>query len=206
MEYLDQEYTIFVNKSYSKQFSKNQYIVKVLPNYINCEDTILDFGAGTDTFGAKTLHEKGYNVTSWDIGKNTVPGNHSVDALDKKYDVIVCSNVLNIQPSEKDVVNLLSLLSNLLDIGGRLFCNFPRKPRYNGYTTKRLETTLQMLFVVKTLAKDPPAWICKQKIRLLFKCDSCHRDFFKEDSGEPLSNCPYCGEEAHYTEYFEEMI
>jgi hypothetical protein len=47
----------------------------------------------------------------------------------------------------------------------------------------------------------------KRWINLQFECDSCHKLFFLKESESTwaLAICPYCGEEAHYTEYFEEV-
>lgn len=203
MEYLDQNYIDLVNKSYSKQFSKNQYIVKILPEYLKKEDVILDFGAGSDALGTKILKSQGYDITAFDIGRNSISGIHDPDALNKRYSIIICSNVLNIQPTEKDVELLLILISNLLKPDGKIFCNLPRKPRYNGYTKNRLELKLKEIFSIKLISKDPPVWMCWFQCALLFKCDDCGKEFYKNDNGNSLSPCPFCNGESHYTEYFE---
>jgi hypothetical protein len=40
---------------------------------------------------------------------------------------------------------------------------------------------------------------------LSFKCEDCKHEFMKPDPGESLTNCPCCGGESHYTEYYEEV-
>ena len=137
--YKDDEYIKRVNKTYSKTFSQRQ----ILPNYISIvfENMkwlkILDYGAGKDAFGTIMLREKGFDVTAYDIGKNYVEGLHDSQALTKKYGLIFASNVINIQSSHEDIINILQevnlCMKNKLDYGySEFYFNIPLKPRkYN---------------------------------------------------------------------------
>lgn len=103
-------YVDAVNKTYSRTFSKNQFIPKIIPKYVEKGKTILDFGAGTDAFGTLSLRSKGYKVTAYEIGRNFNPALHDPAALSRRYDVVFCSNVVNVQPSRLAIQKLLVAL------------------------------------------------------------------------------------------------
>ena len=62
------------------------------------KNRILDFGAGPHIYHTKMLREHGYKVTAHDFGKN-LNENHDINALNKRYDIVMASNVLNVQSS-----------------------------------------------------------------------------------------------------------
>jgi len=138
-------YTKFVNATYSKPFSMRQALPKIVMEHTKKTDKILDFGAGKDIFGTKMLRENGFNCTAWEIGENFNPQVHDYHALDhREYDVVFASNVLNVQPDETSVVEILSDVQYVLKDGGLFFCNFPKKPRHNKMTDPGLELTLRL--------------------------------------------------------------
>lgn len=75
-----------------------KYIVANIDKYKGKQ--ILDFGAGKYTVQAKYLRNLGLDVIAYDFGKN-VTDLHDVSALERTYDVVYLSNVLNIQCSSQ---------------------------------------------------------------------------------------------------------
>lgn len=167
-------YEAFVNSTYSKPFSSRQ----VLPKYVieqaskmkkGCK--ILDFGAGRDIFGTKMIREAGFDCTAWEIGKNFDKDLHDYHALERTYNIVFASNVLNVQPAMEDTIAIMIYVrENLLvkqERGGYFFCNFPMKPRYNGMIDMQLEMHLKSVFnrwdkygnLVEKIA--PMVWKCQ---------------------------------------------
>ena len=107
----------------------------IVPNFIlkNIKDyrdkTILDFGAGKNAIHTKWLRENGLNVISYDFGDNCVEGIHDKNALDKRYDVIFASNVLNVQSSDVMMMATVYQIYNALKKGGIFIFNYPTAPR-----------------------------------------------------------------------------
>ena len=157
-------YEHFVNKTYSKAFSPNQTLPKVVEILVTKKDiAILDFGAGKDAYGTIYLRDRGFDCTAYEIGDNFTPGIHDDKALTRKYDVVFASNVLNVQPTEKCVIEVLLKIQTLIADGGMFVCNFPTKPRHNGMTTGMLESVLRLGFKggVSRVINSPPAWRCR---------------------------------------------
>lgn len=107
----------------------------IVPNFIfkNIEEyqdkTILDFGAGKQAIHTKWLKENGLNVTAYDFGDNCIEGIHDKNALDKRYDVIFASNVLNVQSSDVMMMATVYQIYNALKKGGMFIFNYPTSPR-----------------------------------------------------------------------------
>lgn len=157
----NQNYVSSVNKTYSKTFSKNQYIPKILPKFVEKSKTILDFGAGIDAFGTLSLREKGYKVTAFDIGSNFNPAVHDIHALSRKYDVIFCSNVINVQPSRSAISSLIKKLKGRLKPNGKLIFNYPASPRKSTAMVAEIDLYVKGQFSqVTRIASSPPTWMC----------------------------------------------
>jgi SAM-dependent methyltransferase len=78
------------------------------------EHTGLDYGAGTGPVAAKILKNKGYSVKLYDPYFYNVP-----DLLQKKYDFIICCEVIE---HFNNPAKEFKLLKSLLNPGGVLFC------------------------------------------------------------------------------------
>ena len=76
-------------------------VPKWIEENVNKKSSILDYGAGKSAQHTERLSNEGYNVTAYEFGDNVNPNIHDVNALDKKYDVVYASNVLNVQNSEE---------------------------------------------------------------------------------------------------------
>lgn len=107
----------------------------IVPNFIykNIEEyrdkTILDFGAGKEAIHTKWLRDNGLNVTAYDFGENCINEIHDKNALDKRYDVIFASNVLNVQSSDTMMNATLYQIYKTLKKGGKFIFNYPSSPR-----------------------------------------------------------------------------
>lgn len=74
----------------------------------------LDFGSGTGAVISKVLEDRGYTIYQYDPFFNNIP-----ELLKKKYDYIVCCEVIeHFHDPEKE----FHLLKNLLKPGGHLYC------------------------------------------------------------------------------------
>lgn len=125
---------------------------------------ILDFGAGKDAIHAETLKADGYNVTAHDIGANYTD-KHCPRALDRTYDVVYASNVLNVQPSIDWISFLISEMKACLEPNGRLVVNYPASPRKSCLTAPEVRLVLLDHFrVVEQVngTKQAPVWECRQ--------------------------------------------
>jgi len=157
----DADYIKGVNKTYSKTFSKNQYIPKILPKYIPKTQTVLDFGAGADAFGTMALRNKGYKVTAYEIGRNYNPAIHDANALNRTYDVIFCSNVINVQPSKSAIVKLINMLRTRLKPNGKFIFNYPASPRKSDATVSEIDAYVRSIFSqVARISSSPATWMC----------------------------------------------
>jgi hypothetical protein len=170
--YKDSDYIHAVNKTYSKPFSKKQ----ILPKYIfdkfdhmKERISVLDFGAGKDAYGTSMLREHGFDVTAYDIGKNSIEGTHDTFALSKKYEVIFASNVLNIQTSHDDIIYVLQeikscMQNKYLRYGhSHFYCNLPSGPRKCDIDNSKLYKLLIQSFGkfnVKLVSKNPSIYRC----------------------------------------------
>ena len=107
----------------------------IVPNFIlkNIKEyrdkTILDFGAGKDAIHTKWLRENGLNIIAYDFGDNCIEGIHDKNALDKRYDVIFASNVLNVQSSDVMMMATVYQIHKSLKKGGIFIFNYPISPR-----------------------------------------------------------------------------
>lgn len=91
--------------------------------------TILDFGAGKGATSTKYLLSKGFDVAAYDLWVDE--GDELLDkyALDRQYDVVFASNVLNVQSSLQMLCETLMQINSALKYGGEFICNYPSTPR-----------------------------------------------------------------------------
>jgi hypothetical protein len=91
---------------------------------------ILDFGAGKGATSTKYLLSKGFDVAAYDLWVNE-GGDELLDkyALDRQYDVVFASNVLNVQSSLQMLCETLRQINSVLKYGGEFICNYPSTPR-----------------------------------------------------------------------------
>jgi hypothetical protein len=121
-------------------------VPRYVAEYINKEEKMLDFGAGRDAVHTKWLREQGFDIVAYDFGDNIIEGLHDKDALNKKYSVIMASNVLNVQSSMNMLWGTLRQIYDSLEYGGKFVCNYPSSPRKMDLTATELAHILKTTF------------------------------------------------------------
>lgn len=83
---------------------------------------ILDFGCGLKHKQTNKLRKYDLDVTPHDFEINSsLPGS--------EFDIIMLSNVLNVQEKQEQVLEVLLSCKNLLAPGGYVLANYPQSPR-----------------------------------------------------------------------------
>lgn len=147
MKYKDDDYTNVVNKTYSQYFSTRQILPKFIINrnhkrYLS----VLDYGAGKHASGTQMLRTYFIDVTAYDIGNNCTTCFHNENALDGIYDIVMASNVINVQPSLHHVSDVFHEIKNCLTPNGIVYCNLPRSPRKCEINEQRLQSMMENYF------------------------------------------------------------
>lgn len=122
---------------------------------------ILDFGAGKGATSTKYLLSKGFDVTAYDLWIGN--GDELLDkfALNRQYDVVFASNVLNVQSSQSMLLETLTQIKNSIKDNGEFICNYPQSPRKMVITTADIEEILCSTFSsVKRVGgiRSAPIW------------------------------------------------
>jgi hypothetical protein len=128
---------------------------------------VLDYGAGKAALHTQFLRDKGYSVDAHEFGNNVVPGLHEPGALNKQYDVVFASNVLNVQSSLQMLQKTLDQIAAATSDQGCAIVNYPLDPRYGGFPAKVVKAELESRFqTVEILEKKlGPVFRCSRPIR-----------------------------------------
>jgi hypothetical protein len=100
--------------------------------------TILDFGSGNPPTHGMKLRKAGYQIDFYDHGDNFDPEVHTKDALQRKYDIVMASKVLNVQPNPEALQATLSQMRQALKPDGILLANYPEPRKVMGKGDKPL--------------------------------------------------------------------
>lgn len=148
----------------SSVFDKNgnirSVVAKFVASNIGQTHTILDFGCGPEFIQGKYLRNLGFNVSGWDFGNNKPI--ECVDKLEKIYDVVYASNVLNVINSLSMLTETLDQIYNCIVDGGIFIANYPQSPRKMNMSAKELESIIQEKLggrVSKISGVSSPMWI-----------------------------------------------
>lgn len=125
----------------------------------------LDYGAGPEAIHTQHLLSLGFDCRAWDIGENFNPKIHKHDALFYCYDVVMASNVLNVQPDKKHFLKVLKELHMCVRKTGRVILNYPKEPRKMPQITERELRSLLGQWFEEVSAKPignshTPVWVC----------------------------------------------
>ena len=136
-----------------------------LADFSNKEGTILDFGAGKHAAHAQALRDEGYtNVTAYEFGDNVNPQLHDVDALERKYDVVYASNVLNVQSHLAMMAMTIRKIADAVNPMGVFIANYPQSPRKSNLTPSEvvelLEEQFETVIRMKGTTASAPVWMC----------------------------------------------
>lgn len=124
-----------------------RYLIQNRLNYPWQDWHILDFGAGYTAKHTKALYKSGYSrVYAYDIGKNWNVDEHLSPERYQHYkgtwDMVIASNVLNVQPSYETVAAILQEMYSCLSEKGFMLFNFPYSPRKNPLNDNDMENLL----------------------------------------------------------------
>lgn len=145
--------------------NKDGTIRAVVPLFIekniNKDKTILDFGAGKGATSTKYLLSKGFKATAYDLWGGD--GDKLLDkyALDRQYDVVFASNVLNVQSSKEMLLETLNQIKSALKDNGEFICNFPASPRKMEMNEDEMKEVLISVFPNVSRvggSKSAPIW------------------------------------------------
>lgn len=132
----------------SSVFDKDGNIRSVVARFveknINKDKKILDYGCGSDFIQGQHLRDLGFNVDGWDIGANKPKD--GVDKLERIYDVVYASNVLNVLSSISMLMETLDQIYNCLKGGGVFIANYPAAPRKMIIDSRCMEEVIQTRF------------------------------------------------------------
>jgi len=96
---------------------------------------VLDFGCGKGARHSLLLKASGVaNVHPWDIGRNSFGFGKPAG----KYNLVILSNVLNVQPNAYDVPRVLKEAWSYVDKLGFMIVNYPKAPRHNWVSDSRM--------------------------------------------------------------------
>jgi hypothetical protein len=120
------------------------------PNMVAGNLAVLDFGAGRDAVHTFKLRREGYkSVFAHDLPEN-MPTEYVAGWIatprSSRWDIVLLSNVLNVQESRGDVVGLLEKIKRLMCRHGALILNFPESPRKSPVTPQELEGLVCSIF------------------------------------------------------------
>ena len=135
-------------------------MARFVANSISKDKKILDFGCGSEFIQGKYLRELGFDVLGWDFGANKPK--ECVDKLEKIYDVVYASNVLNVISSLSMLMETLDQIYNCIKDGGIFIANYPQLPRKMLIGPKEMQEIIQKKFdgeARKISGVSCPMWI-----------------------------------------------
>ena len=148
-------------------------VLKYIKDTGNKDIKILDFGSGKDAKHTYSLREMGLDVTAHDFSSNINDEHHDPNALDRVYDIVFASNVLNVQGSEnmmrRTVEDILKTMTN----DSIFIANFPSSPRYGFETAKEAKEILEDYFDVVVIhgsdggRTSSPVWAMSKKTEIV---------------------------------------
>jgi predicted Rdx family selenoprotein len=139
-------------------------IARFVAHHLKPRGTFLDFGCGAAGLQVRALRELGYNIVGyeWPPAADDRSGRTAAylaavedgvidpDALKRRYDYVLASNVMNVQPTWACFDQTTTQLTRLLKRGGTFVCNLASDPRRIWEKGRKgdlaLETELQRLF------------------------------------------------------------
>jgi len=161
---------------------KNGAIRAVVPKYvlqnIDKDKTVLDFGAGKDAVQAQILKEEGFkNITAYDGDPRSNEDVIDKNALNKKYDVVYASNVVNVQRSEEEIRQLVKVLYS--HAKETCIFNYPSSPRKAGLKTPEIQAIIEDELGCELQrvggSKADPIWRIDKNSKKTEKCDPFKR-------------------------------
>jgi diguanylate cyclase (GGDEF)-like protein len=139
----------------SDQVASSERLSEAVPQAVaaiaSSGDRILDYGAGKPNEDGQLPHldqlrKLGAQVTAYDFGENLDPDAHDANALERKYDIVAASNVLNVQNSPSSFnTTMAQLVAATSRKGGRLVVNMPAGSREGFLQRMSHKTALRLV-------------------------------------------------------------
>lgn len=136
---------------------KNAVVPRYVMSIAKTSDTILDFGAGPQIYHTLLLREKGFNVTAYECGEN-INILHDKTALDRTYDIVYASNVINVQPNMYILLMTLDQIKNATNHYGIAIINYAREPRKMNLSTEEMKDVVGDYFKYIEPVGGTKAW------------------------------------------------
>ena len=144
-------------------------VLKYIEDTGNKDIKILDFGSGKDAKHTYALRDLGLDVTAHDFSANIRDEHHDPNALDREYDIVFASNVLNVQGSEDMMRRTIEDVLKTMNEGSVFIANFPSSPRYGFLTAREAKDVLEEYFDVVVIhgsdggKTSSPVWAMTKK-------------------------------------------
>ncbi len=151
-----------------KGFIAERAIVpRVVEVFAGPTNTLLDFGAGKHATHTLRMRANGFHVTAYEQPEFANSAIHDVNALKRQYDIVFASNVLNVLPNRKAVVETLEQIRSAA--GGLVVFNYPVSPRKwtaknypKGVPAEVINRLIQQVFDVQPIrvygTRSAPVW------------------------------------------------
>ena len=124
-----------------------EYYLKEGEEYIR-KHKILDFGCGKTQVHVKALQKIGCDVVGFDLSLED-----SYQNLCQKYDRVLASSVLNVQPNMECLIYTLLMMYFLVKDDGIIIASYPHYPRYMNLSTEQMVGILWRYFGIKLIYK-----------------------------------------------------
>jgi hypothetical protein len=134
---------------------------------------ILDFGAGKDLPHTKKLRRLGWDVEALEFGDNVTDEHIRLGDVPIRpggegfYDVVIASNVLNVQTSERMMRRTMLQIIGCARRRGTIIVNYPLSPRKTDIDADSVERRLKRrgLAVLRVGGtKKAPVWECMRVV------------------------------------------
>ena len=111
-------------KTYRKNFTPKARVYHYALDHVitKHEDDVLDFGCGKDNYWSNRLRPQEYSIDGYDLSIAEY-------MIEKKYSVILVSNVLNVQETEDQLEDTLDSIMRFAQSGTIIVWNYPSGPR-----------------------------------------------------------------------------
>lgn len=145
---------------FDKDGNVRSIVARFVASSIGKDKKILDFGCGSEFIQGKYLQGLGFDVSGWDFGANKPKD--CAEKLEKIYDVVYASNVLNVISSLSMLMETLDQIYGCIKDGGMFIANYPKTPRKMVISEGDLSNIIRQKFrgnVQKINGTSSPMWV-----------------------------------------------
>lgn len=133
----------------ARPWKTTKVMARILESYPMTR-SVLDFGCGKYCKQVGMLRDAGFDIDGYDIWfedrQSVLSGIYSSQNLPPRcYDIVACSNVINIQRTPDELRETLLEASSYVAPGGTILFNYPSDPRKMGWEPLRMRKYLQQV-------------------------------------------------------------